>query len=229
MDYCGIYKFTNKEDGRVYIGKSKHIYSRYGSHYSTAFGATSYDLLNDFEKALHDAPMAFEFEIIEECSEFELDTKEREWILFYASTHELYNTIKAPRVYQFTLNGELLGAYSGYSEAARAIGKPNGKTAIYNCCSGRAKTSYGYRWSTSPSLNEIPEIEKEVANERRSNAKRAVSQFTLDGSLVATYESIRAAARAIGVTDGAIRHACSGRAKTCQGYVWKFTEENWDV
>ena len=30
---CGIYKFTERDSGKVYIGQSKNIWLRYGFHF----------------------------------------------------------------------------------------------------------------------------------------------------------------------------------------------------
>lgn len=52
-----------------------------------------------------------------------------------------------------------------------------------------------------------------------------VTQLTLDGQPVATYPSVSAAARAVGVTCKAIRLCISGKHKHCKGYQWRYTDE----
>jgi hypothetical protein len=52
--------------------------------------------------------------------------------------------------------------------------------------------------------------------------KRSVKQMTKRGQLVKTYDSIKGAARAMGVRDGAIHYALKNRKRTCKGYKWKY-------
>ena len=48
-----------------------------------------------------------------------------------------------------------------------------------------------------------------------------VNQYTLDGKYLATYESYKAAAKAIGKVDSGIRHCIKGEQKTAYGYIWR--------
>lgn len=229
MICCGIYKFTERDTGKVYIGQSKDIYGRYGLHY---FHATNkkYEQLSPIDQALFHNPMGFDFEIIELCEEHELNAKENYWIEYYNSKEKGFNVFSQQKIYQFTKNGELVNVYNGYSEAARAIGKVDGKANIYHCCKGTIKTAYGYRWSYFSDLNKeqkAPELSKQK-NQGHSTKKREVLQLTTDGKLVQKYTSCADAARAVGVTSSAITHVCNGRGKTCKGFVWKYNEENWE-
>lgn len=54
--------------------------------------------------------------------------------------------------------------------------------------------------------------------------KKAVQQFTLDGTLIATYDSTLSAAKESGAktSQGSISNACSGRQKTAGGFTWGF-------
>ena len=55
--------------------------------------------------------------------------------------------------------------------------------------------------------------------------KKPVSQYTKDGVLVMTYESVRAAARATGAQFPNISACARGKKKTAGGYVWRFAVE----
>lgn len=48
-------------------------------------------------------------------------------------------------VYQYDLNGELIGKYPSVMEVQRQLGFWNG--SISGCCRGEYKTAYGYKWS----------------------------------------------------------------------------------
>lgn len=228
MVYCGIYKFTEKETGKVYIGQSKNIWHRYGFHYSQAF-SQPYDKISPFDQALCNNPTGFEFEIIEECPEEELTKRELYWIEYYNSVAQGYNTILNRKIYQFSLNGELINIYYGYAEAANAIGKEQGSGNIYKCCQGDIKTAYGYVWSLSPDFNNRLSVSTKNASKSHSTKRREVLQLDSKGNVINKYPSCAEAARALGVTGAAITHVCNGRAKTCKGFVWKYNEEKWEM
>lgn len=67
----GIYKFTNKLTGESYIGQSSNISRRYKEHKSSS-GEDTY-----FHRMLkHYGFWNFDFEVLEECNQEELDDKE---------------------------------------------------------------------------------------------------------------------------------------------------------
>ena len=86
----GIYKITNKNNNKVYIGQSNNLERRYKEHFEWNNNSTQYiDLLiKDLGKD------NFLYEIIEECSFSELDDKEKYWINYYNSFYEGYNKTK---------------------------------------------------------------------------------------------------------------------------------------
>lgn len=88
----GIYKYTNKINGKVYIGQSKILRSRRNQHLSSAFNPNS----NEYDSLLHRAMRKYEYEnfdyeILENCLVSELDEKEIYWIEQYNSYGEGYN------------------------------------------------------------------------------------------------------------------------------------------
>lgn len=77
----GIYKITNKVNGKVYVGQSIDIIDRWKQHYYKAFNSKEVA----FNSAIHSAFRKygienFELEVIEECSAEELDEKEKFWV-----------------------------------------------------------------------------------------------------------------------------------------------------
>jgi group I intron endonuclease len=76
---CGIYKIENKINGKKYIGQSIDIHRRWVDH-RRDIKARNYFLYQAFKKY---GISNFSFEIIEECTEEELNEKEAYWIKFY--------------------------------------------------------------------------------------------------------------------------------------------------
>ena len=84
----GIYKVTNKINGKVYIGQSVDIGRRWREHMTTKD-----DIY--FHKAIQKYGVEnFEWEVIEQCKKKDLDEREIYWIEYYDSFNKGYNCTK---------------------------------------------------------------------------------------------------------------------------------------
>lgn len=84
----GIYKVTNKVNGKVYIGQSVDIGRRWRTH------MTAKDDIY-FHKAIQKYGVEnFEWEVIEQCKKKDLDEREIYWIEYYDSFNKGYNCTK---------------------------------------------------------------------------------------------------------------------------------------
>ena len=95
----GIYRITNKINGKSYIGKSKNLTRRIRDHWNRSANEKS----NEYNSLIHRAIRkygndSFVVEIICECSEEELNSKEQYYIA-------LYNTM-VPYGYNVLAGGE---------------------------------------------------------------------------------------------------------------------------
>lgn len=80
----GIYKITNKINGKIYIGQSTDIKRRIYDHRTKAFQKGSLNYNTIIESAIRKyGKENFLYEVIEECKEEELDEKEQYWIKYY--------------------------------------------------------------------------------------------------------------------------------------------------
>jgi group I intron endonuclease len=83
------------------------------------------------------------------------------------------------------------------------------------------------RKSVSKYYQNLPEGKKSETNiekHRKSMAKAVgvkVHQYTLEGTLVATFDSIADAARSVGVQSNGIRQCMIGKTSKSAGFVWK--------
>ena len=96
----GIYKITNLIDGKIYIGQSRNIEQRFQQHKLIPFRKSA----DDYDKVLYQAIREygldnFQFEIIEECKEEELNQKENYYIDFYKSNNPDYGYNKTTTPY----------------------------------------------------------------------------------------------------------------------------------
>ena len=87
----GIYKITNQNNGKVYIGQSVDLHTRLTNHCKAALGISSIA-----HQQIHDAMAAeglenFTFEVVEKCDKGLLNQKEKLWIETYGSDKYGYN------------------------------------------------------------------------------------------------------------------------------------------
>lgn len=76
----GIYKYTNKNNRKIYIGRSINIMRRKWEH---LHNPSPYSYFDQILKSLGEEN--FNFEIIEECNIQELQEKEKYWIKYFKS------------------------------------------------------------------------------------------------------------------------------------------------
>lgn len=91
----GIYKFTNKINHKVYIGKSQNLEQRYQSHKRNYNNKNLQDYNTKFYRALRKYGFNnFDYEIIEQSNDFtneEINEKEKYYIQLYNSIYNGYN------------------------------------------------------------------------------------------------------------------------------------------
>lgn len=74
----GIYKYTNKDNGKIYIGRSVNIIRRKWEHLHNPSPYSYFD-----QTIVKIGEDKFDFEIIEECPEERLCEREKYWIDYY--------------------------------------------------------------------------------------------------------------------------------------------------
>ncbi len=93
----GIYKLTNKVNGKCYIGQSVDTHRRYLDHKNTAFninsGCYDYPLYRAIRKYGIDN---FDFQVLEECPQNILNEKEKYYISIYNSYNNEYGYNQGP-------------------------------------------------------------------------------------------------------------------------------------
>lgn len=91
---CGIYKITNINNHKCYIGQSVDIYKRWCDHCKCGCGMDTPKNNKLYAAMLEDGVENFTFELLEECPREELNKKETFYINLYESNDYGYNTTK---------------------------------------------------------------------------------------------------------------------------------------
>ncbi|TRX24506.1 site-specific integrase [Flavobacterium franklandianum] len=108
--------------------------------------------------------------------------------------------------------GELVNSYVDLVSAANAVNA--NKRSISNVCLHTNKTCKGYNWSYSSTIES-----KSISDLRR----KTVNQISLDGEIVACYESASEASRKSGLSKTCIARCCRGEREQSGGFLWKYS------
>lgn len=91
----GIYKITNLQDGRIYIGQTRQTFKdRWKSHVKRGVRAETGTANKLYTAMWEDGVENFTFEVLSECEVNELNQKEKEFIEFYHANTWGYNSNK---------------------------------------------------------------------------------------------------------------------------------------
>lgn len=113
--------------------------------------------------------------------------------------------------------GEVLASFKSVTDAGKVVGATR-ISAIVGVCNGRVRSSAGFFWryEGSDALPPKPKV------------TRRIEQLCLEtGRVLATFDSIVAAGKAVGITTPGISYCCNGRngSKSAGGFGWRFNTE----
>jgi group I intron endonuclease len=200
-----IYQIRNTVNGKCYVGQTRRrwVSQRWSQHKNRPDGILK------FAFASHGLDK-FEFSVICEIPNEELNDREVNEI-------SERNTL-APNGYNLQTGGN---AFQQSEETKRKIGAANsialrGKTMPEKTREALKKANIGRRFSKT-------DEQKERDREARKASMKPVDQYTLDGTFMKTWESVRAT----GVNG--VRQCCSLRQSQAGGFVWRWHGEPFDA
>lgn len=89
----GIYKFTNKINGKSYIGQSINLEKRKKEHEHNCFNPNYCNYDSKFYRALRKYGLEnFDYEVLENCTKEQLNEREVYWIFYFNSYQDGYNS-----------------------------------------------------------------------------------------------------------------------------------------
>ncbi len=122
----------------------------------------------------------------------------------------------AKKVCQYNKNGTYIQTFDSVKLAAEYLGNSNKSSDIVNCCNGKLKSAHGFLWQYDGYEPPQPFEHK---------TKKKIEQFSFDGKLIATHESIADAIKHLGKgTPTCIGNNLAGRSHSAYGYVWKYAD-----
>lgn len=219
----GIYKITNQLNGKVYIGQSINIEHRWKEHIQEAKnGIRNYALYNAMRKY---GIENFSFEIIEECSEKELDEKEVYYIKEYNSYYDGYNSTLGGqgKGFQRCINSQeiydLWDQGLSVFEINEKLKDKVGHTTIRKYL--QSYKNYSVKESNSRgNLRSIKANEFRKNNPNCNSSRNKVVQYDLWGKYIASYDSYEDAERKTGIDSVVIGRVINGIQNQAGGFQW---------
>jgi hypothetical protein len=221
-----IYKITNVLDGKVYIGQTMRKFEeRKREHLRSFKDSKSQTVL--IKAVLKHGVNNFNFEVVEECNNDQIDEKEIYYIKQYNSkapngynvrsggrekpntTNSNRHTVAKP-VYQYTIEGDFIKEFISSTQAGVELNIQN--SVISKCCRGEGLSSGGFRWSRE----KIDKLEPII---KYTNIK-PVYQYTIDGKFIKEFKSTREAEIELNISTGAINDVCLGIRHKTGGFRW---------
>ena len=119
-------------------------------------------------------------------------------------------------VYCYDLNGNFITEYESLSEAERQTGISNSNISRAIRTGGRTQQ---YIWSYEK-LPALTKYKRKIG--KLPDKTKKVGQFSMDGILSQTYNSLKEAKENTGISDASISQVCHEKRKSAGGFLWKF-------
>jgi group I intron endonuclease len=196
----GIYKIISP-NGKTYVGKSINIEERFKSYQYEGRRKNQLKLNNSIKKYGLENHV---FELLEECSEFDLNKREIYWI-------DKLDTVK---------NGLNL-MYGGQGgKQSQEVKDKKSKTMTGRKASEETKQKMSQAKKNHPMYTDQWRQQISKANIGGTSSK-PVLQFTLDGIFLKEWSSKAEASKALNINPFSISNNTIGRNKSAGGYIWK--------
>ena len=192
-----IYVRPNRINGKKYVGQATNLKERQRKWtcLSEKYAGTAIN-----NARIKYGIEAFDFEILKECEDEELDYWEKYYI------KEL-NT-KIPYGYNMTDGG---GGKNGCPVSEETRKK------ISEIKKGKQSWNKGKHWSE--------ETRKKIL-ESQKNRKIVIQIDKNTNEIIAEFQSLMEVQRQLGYKIGNLSKCCNGKRKTAYGYIWKYKEES---
>lgn len=119
-------------------------------------------------------------------------------------------------VYQYDIDMNLINIYPSIRNAAK-INKLI-HSNISKCCKHIVRMVGGFVWRFEGDLTPVHYV-------GGTDKFREIYQFDLNNNLLNKYENVKSASNELGILQQGIINCCSGKYKTCGGYIWKYKKD----
>lgn len=248
---CGIYRIENLINHKSYIGQSVDIYKRWQEHIWAL--DNKYHNNKHLMRAWHKyKEHNFQFTIIKQCKENELNKQEIFWIDYYDAYYNGYNQTKggdgcsgkvwteeerakiSRAVLQISLDGYIIGRFINIDEAGNQTGVD--RRGIWNCANKHytvccrngkeykhfAKTAGGYIWVYEDEMDSF-----DLLWYQDNKVCYKAYQYDLNWNLLKEWPSVESV-KQIGYQPTTVRGVCQGKYMSAYGYLWTYAIDDLD-
>lgn len=224
----GIYKITNKINGKFYIGQSVDIERRFMEHKTPHGTMTSVKLaMKKYGKE------NFSFEVIEECSEDELNEREMYWIATLkpqynrcgggtgARGHHVSEEVRSELSRKSKAYWDRLPDEKKQSIVSNLTGHPIGYATSEKTKEKLRAANLGKKQSRNTvekRKQTIAEMKKNGYVQTNSGHKKKV--ICKETGVV--YESVKSVAESICCTASHVTHCLKDSSRTCKGFHFEY-------
>ena len=245
---CGVYKITNTINGKVYIGQSINIKTRWKEHInSLRRGDSNCTLLQRAWNKYQEQD--FSFEILELCAEKELDDVEIKYITIYDAVNNGYNIEpggnKNKHLAEDTKKkigdanrGRKMSEETVKKMSEARIGYKNPMYGKTHSDEARQKISDARKGKPGHPISEETKELIRIANIGRitsDETRKKISEATTGRpawnknprpvyciELNRVFDTASDAGKEFGIRNGNIINCCEHTRKTCGGYHWMY-------
>ena len=215
---CGIYVITNNINNKKYIGKSCNLNRRLRHHQVDTFNPNSMEYNTVIHKAIRKYGVSnFSFEILEECKEEDLDSREIYWIKKYKTYGKGYN---------MTYGGEGKSKIDK-SEVFNLWAKGLSVSAIAKQM-GHSKSSIIRILENDSTYSREESVKRGYLTSSIVNGDR-ISQYSLNGEIISTYDSIAEASRITDVPRHIIYTSLKDHKVNPNGFIWEYEDKEFNL
>ena len=134
-----------------------------------------------------------------------------------------YNSKKC-KVNQYNLDGSFINSFDSQVEAEEFTGIL--RSGICECCKGNDKSAGGFMWRYK---DEFDEDNCNILPIEYDWNTISISQYSLDGKYIKSFDSITEAERITGITKSGICNCCKNNDKSAGRYMWKYKSDEKDI
>lgn len=224
-----IYKITNKENKKIYIGQTVDFQKRMKEHKYGRNGGKNSIIDRAYRKI---GSEGFEEEIIDVAETQETaDMLEKKYIeKFNSLKPNGYNVLKGGRqqhgawnqkaILVYKLDGTFLKEYESSGELERESNGKYTSRSIRHSCKTPTHRLKDILVKYKIDSDEIKKYRKPASVRRKK-----VVQYDLDLNKICEFDSIQVAAQATNTNRIKIIECCKHRQKTTNGYVWRYEDD----
>lgn len=224
----GIYKITNKINGKFYIGQSVDIERRFMEH------KTPHGTMNSIKLAMKKyGKENFSFEVIEECSENDLNEREMYWIATLkpqynrcgggtgAKGHHVSEEVRSELSRKSKAYWDRLPDEKKQSIMRNLTGPPVGHLVSDETKGKLRAANLGKKQSA-----QTIEKRKETMRKKKENGYKRTNEWCNKKVICVetgvVFESVKAAARSIGCNPTSVSGNLKKRYRTCKGFHFEY-------